>query len=205
VQKIIDVLQRDWMYLRPELLVTFLGNHDTKRFLSEESGSREKLKAGFSLLLTMRGIPQLYYGDEIGMRGGEDPDNRVDFPGGFPGDARNAFQPGQRARAEQELFAHVRRLVQLRRDHPALRGGRQWHIGWDENYYAFLREGSGERLLVVFNNADTPRTFSVPLDNTPLENARELEPLLDAQSARVQNGNLEVKVAPVSVAVYRVR
>jgi len=205
VQKIIDVLQRDWLYPRPELLVTFLGNHDTKRFLSEESSSRQKLKAAFSLLLTLRGIPQLYYGDEIGMQGGDDPDNRRDFPGGFPGDARNAFQPDQRTPEEQEIFSHVQRLVQLRRDHPALRGGRQWHIGWDENYYAFLRESPEERLLVVFNNADTPRSFSVPLADTPLEDARALEPLLDAQPARVHAGNLEVVVAPVSVAVYQVR
>jgi glycosidase len=205
VQKIIDVLQRDWLYPRPELLVTFLDNHDTKRFLSEEHSSRQKLTAAISLLLTMRGIPQLYYGDEIGMLGGDDPDNRRDFPGGFPGDARNAFQPDRRMPEEQEVFDHVQRLVQLRRDHPALRGGRQWHIGWDDTYYAFVRESPEERLLVLFNNADTPRSFSLPVADTPLENARALQPLLDAQPARVQAGSLEVVVAPVSVAVYQVR
>lgn len=205
VQKILDVLQRDWLYPRPESLVTFLGNHDTKRFLSEAGSSLQKLKAAFSLLLTMRGIPQLYYGDEIGMPGGDDPDNRRDFPGGFPGDAHNAFQPGQRAPEEQEIFSHVQKLLRLRHDHPALRGGRQWHIGSDENYYAFLRESREERLLVLFNNADTPRALSVPLGDTPLENALELDPLLDAQPARVRAGHLDVVVAPVSVAVYHVK
>jgi neopullulanase len=205
VQKIIDVLQRDWLYSRPELLVTFLGNHDTKRFLSEESSSRQKLKAGLSLLLTMRGIPQLYYGDEIAMQGGEDPDNRRDFPGGFPGDSRSAFQPGQRAPEQQEIFSYAQTLIELRRNHPALGGGRQRHIGWDDNYYAFLREDSQERLLVLFNNGDAPRTLTVPLGDTPLADARQFEGLLDAQPARLQNGNLEVVVAPLSVAVYQVQ
>jgi len=62
-----------------------------KRFLTDASGSQEKLKLAFSLLATLRGIPQLYYGNEIGMTGGDDPDNRHDFPGGFPGDGHNGF------------------------------------------------------------------------------------------------------------------
>jgi glycosidase len=80
----IDVLQRDWLYAHPETLVSFIGNHDTSRSTGEPDSSKEKLKAAFSLLLTLRGIRQIYCGDEIGMRGGNDPDSRRDFPGGFP-------------------------------------------------------------------------------------------------------------------------
>ena len=93
--KIVDVLRHDHLYPRPEMLVTFIGNHDDRRFLSEEGSSTAKLKAAFSLLLTLRGIPQIYSGDEIAMSGGEDPDNRRDFPGGWPvgplDSTRNAF------------------------------------------------------------------------------------------------------------------
>src|SRR6202000_2764432 len=84
-KKIVTVLRQDRFYPHPELLVTLLDNHDRPRFLTEAGGSDDKLKLGLSLLATVRGIPQLYYGDEIGIPGGGDPDNRRDFPGGFPG------------------------------------------------------------------------------------------------------------------------
>ena len=79
-KKIVDVLRQDRLYPHPELLVTFMGNHDMKRFLTDAEGSPAKLKLGFSLLATLRGIPQIYSGDEIAMAGGDDPDNRRRFP-----------------------------------------------------------------------------------------------------------------------------
>ena len=154
-KKIVDVLRQDRLYPHPELLVTFIGNHDMKRFLTDADGSYEKLKLAFSLLATLRGIPQLYYGDEIGMTGGADPDNRHDFPGGFPGDPHNTFLAGGRSPEEQEIFLHVQSLLRLRQKHPALRQGRQWHVGWDDSYYAFVRETAEEKLFVVFNNSQT--------------------------------------------------
>ena len=96
------------------MLVTFIGNHDQMRFVSETGSSLAKLKAAFGLLLTLRGIPQIYSGDEIAMPGGNDPDNRHDFPGGFPGDAHNAFTAGGRTAEQQDAFAYVQSLLKLR-------------------------------------------------------------------------------------------
>ena len=109
MEKIIDVLRHDELYPHPEMLVTFIGNHDNRRFMGDEGSSPAKLKAAFSLLLTMRGIPQIYSGDEIAMPGGDDPDNRRDFPGGFPGDPRNAFTASGRTPEQQDVFAYVNR------------------------------------------------------------------------------------------------
>ena len=86
-------LAKDRFYADPNLLVTFLGLHDVARFMNEPGASAAKLKLAFTYLATTRGIPMIYYGDEIGMPGGEDPDNRRDFPGGWPGDSNNAFDP----------------------------------------------------------------------------------------------------------------
>jgi glycosidase len=79
IEKIIAVLRHDELYPHPEMLVTFFDNHDIGRFISEKASSPAKLKAAFSLLLTLRGIPQIYYGDEIALPGGADPDDRRDF------------------------------------------------------------------------------------------------------------------------------
>jgi len=204
VQRMIEVLQRDWLYSNPNHLVTFVGNHDTRRFMGEPGASAEKLKAAFALLLTLRGIPGIYYGDEIGMPGGDDPDNRRDFPGGFPGDARSAFTADGRAVAEQELFSHVQSLLRLRRNHSALRQGAQWHIGWDDTYYAFLRATPEEQLLVVFNNSPALRTLTLPLGDTPLADARRVTPLLTAPPAELHDGRLSLQLAPEAVAIYEV-
>lgn len=204
MQKIIDVLQHDDLYPHPETLVTFFGNHDHVRFLSEKGSNISKLKAAFSLLLTMRGIPQIYYGDEIAMPGTADPDNRRDFPGGFPGDPKNAFTAVGRTAAQQDVFLHVQSLLTLRRTRPALRTGKQWHIGWDDSYYAFVRELPEEKLLVVYNNASSVRKLKIPIDDTILRSARALQSLYGNASATIGNREIHLLLAPEAIAVFEV-
>lgn len=204
VQKIIDVLRRDWLYPRPDLLVSFIGNHDTRRFMGEDGATKEKLKLAFSLLLTMRGIPQIYSGDEIAMPGGNDPDNRRDFPGGFAGDAHDAFTEAGRTAVEQEVFAHVQALLALRAAHAALRHGRQWHIGWDDSYYAFVRETAQEKLLVVFNNASTPRIVTLAPSETPLQGVRHLGILFGSAKAEEGESAVQVDMPAASLSVFRI-
>jgi neopullulanase len=209
-KQIEDVLRHDWMFPHPENLVTFFGNHDTKRFMSEPGATTQKLKLAFSLLLTLRGIPEIYYGDEIGMSGGDDPDNRRDFPGGFPGDKRDAFTSEGRTPEEQGVFAHVRELLRLRQEHPALRGGELIHIFADDQVFAFVRQhaaapdGPAEQLLVVMNNADQPKTIELNIRNTPIAKARSATTLMGAGNAELVDGpGIKVPVASRSVSIYR--
>jgi neopullulanase len=202
--KIVDVLRHDHLYPRPEMLVTFIGNHDDRRFLSEEGSSTAKLKAAFSLLLTLRGIPQIYSGDEIAMRGGDDPDNRRDFPGGFPGDPSNAFTVAGRTAEQQDVYLQVQSLLALRKAHQALRTGTQRHIGWDDNYYAFLRESPEEKLLIVYNNAPKARELEIPVGNTPLETAHGFQTLFGDASAQFSSGTVRVSLPAQTLAVFSV-
>ena len=208
------VLRQDWMFPHPENLVPFLGNHDTRRFMGEAGATPQKMKLAFSLLLTMRGIPQIYSGDEIGMPGGDDPDNRRDFPGGFPGDARDGFTPQGRTAAEQEIFAHVRTLLRLRGEHPALRTGKLFQLHGDDQTYAYVREYAGsadgkqkpERLLMVLNNADQPRTVEFDLTDTPVASARSLVPLIEPEvPATLQGSKVQIQVAARSLSIYQVQ
>ncbi len=164
---IADVLRHDSMYVHPDSLVTFFANHDVPRLASAEGASPAKLKLAFGLTLTLRGIPELYYGDEIGMPGGGDPDNRRDFPGGWPDDPKNAFTSEGRTAEQQELFTYAQTLLQLRREHPALQNGKLWHLFSDESAYVFLRQTEEERVLVAFNNSAEPRALSIPLSDMP--------------------------------------
>ncbi len=203
-KKIVNVLRQDRLYPHPELLVTFIGNHDMPRFLTDANGSTAKLKLGFSLLATLRGIPQLYSGDEIAMPGGEDPDNRHDFPGGFPGDPQNVFTAAGRTPQQQEVFAHVQGLLQLRREHPALREGEQKHVVVSDDYYLFTRETAGERLLVVFYNGESAKDITVDLTDTSVANARGFGPLNSAPAVSLQGTKLHLRLMPRSVAIYKV-
>ena len=205
MEKIIEVLRHDELYPHPEMLVTFIGNHDDRRFVSEEGSNPAKLKAALSLLLTLRGIPQIYSGDEIAMPGGDDPDNRRDFPGGFPGDPRNAFTASGRTAEQQDVFAYLQSLLALRKGHAALRTGKQWHIGWDDTYYAFLRELPEEKLLIVYNNAPKALELDIPDENTPLETAHQLQTIFGETSAELVTGKVHVSLPAQTLAVFSVR
>ena len=183
VNRIADVLRQDSLYVRPDELVTFFANHDVPRFAGVEQSSVAKLKLAFGLTLTLRGIPELYYGDEIGARGGGDPDNRRDFPGGWRGDPRNAFTEAGRTQEQQGTFAYVQTLLRLRREHPALTGGRLWHLAVDQSSYVFLRESEEERLLVALNNSPQARELRIPLNDTAAYNTQSLSLLFGEASA----------------------
>jgi glycosidase len=204
-RKIATVLQHDSLYPRPDGLVTLISNHDMRRYMGEEGATVQKLNAAVSLLTTLRGIPQLYSGDEIAMPGGDDPDNRRDFPGGFPGDQRNAFTSTGRTADEQSVFTHTQAMLRLRREHSALRSGTLHHIAVNEKYYAFVRERADDRLLIVFNSAAQPQQLSLDLRDTPLANATALEPIQDAAQAQIVDSHANLTINGMSVAVYRVK
>src|SRR6185436_19186289 len=96
VRALRDQLKYDALYPDPTQITTLTNNHDTPRFMSLDGASLEGARLHIAFTLSVRGIPQLYYGEEIAMEGKEDPDNRRDFPGGFPGDARNKFESSGR-------------------------------------------------------------------------------------------------------------
>ncbi|MCA1640096.1 MAG: cyclomaltodextrinase N-terminal domain-containing protein [Acidobacteria bacterium] len=124
IRGVSQMLAHDWLYPRAEILVTFLGVHDMPRFMNEKGATVEGLKMAQTFLMTTRGTPLLYYGDELAMPGGGDPDNRRDFPGGFPNDKRNAFTASGRTPEENDVWNHLATLGKLRLELEPLRRGR---------------------------------------------------------------------------------
>jgi glycosidase len=204
VGHIADVLRRDSLYPRPDELVTFLGNHDVTRFASAEGSSASKSKLAFALTLTLRGIPQIYYGDEIGMLGGGDPDNRHDFPGGWREDVRNAFTEDGRTREQQDIFSYVQTILKVRKAHVALSSGRLWHLFSDEGSYVFLRDSEEERLLVVFNNLEGTRELQIPVSDTPAQSAVKLSRLFGDADADLAGKGIHVRVRGQSLSIFAV-
>jgi glycosidase len=202
VGRIAEVLRHDTLYLHPERLVTFFANHDVPRFASEEGGSPAKQKLAFGLAITLRGIPQIYYGDEIGMPGGGDPDNRRDFPGGWIGDSNDAFMQSGRTRAQQDIFSYVQALLGVRREHEALRAGRLWHLASDESSYVFLRESEEEQIAVAFNNSDKARELRIPLNGTPAEKMAGISLLFGDAKAQLSGHEIQLTLPPQSLSIF---
>ena len=200
--QIVNVLRQDSLYLHPEFLVSFFANHDIPRFASVEGGSPEKLKLAFGLILTLRGIPELYYGDELGMAGGADPENRHDFPGGWNEDQRNAFTAEGRTPEQEEIFSTVRKLLRLRREHPSLTNGKLFHLFSDDSFYVFLRQTQDERILVVFNNSKEARTLSAPILDTPAAGISSISPLYGQAMVQLSIKGLNVSAPPQSLSIF---
>lgn len=158
VRGLAQSLARDRLYDHPERLVTVTDNHDMPRLPWEATAGDEGLMLAYTFLLTTRGIPQIYYGNEIGLQGGGDPDNRRDFPGGWRDDPRNAFEASGRDAREQRIFTHVQALLALRRSRAELRTAATEHLLVDDQQYVYRRGAT----VVAINNARTPVTVQVP-------------------------------------------
>ncbi|HET7460699.1 MAG TPA: alpha-amylase family glycosyl hydrolase [Longimicrobium sp.] len=158
LRDVAQMLGRDRLYRNPGSLVTFLGLHDVGRFMGDQGATADGLKLAYTFLLTARGTPLLYYGDEIGMPGGGDPDNRRDFPGGWAGDAHDAFSAAGRTPQEQALFAHVQRLLRLRAQRPELRRAPMENLQVGEQTWVYRRGAS----VVALNNGTAPAEVRIP-------------------------------------------
>ena len=209
-KKLATILGRDSLYPHPEKLVTFFSNHDLSRMASLPDSSPEKLKIAFGLLATLRGIPQLYAGDEIGMEGGDDPDNRRDFPGGFPGDAMNAFAESGRTAAQKDIFNFARAALRLRKAHAALRDGALLHVAATDNVYVFVRRSGDDVLLVTMNASSQPETVEISnAADGPLPGAEALHVLLSSvqgapATASFTDGRVRLQSSAASIAIYSV-
>jgi neopullulanase len=154
----------DYLFADPYNMLIFLDNHDSQRFTEQIGYDLNKYKMGVAHLLTTRGIPEIYYGTEI-MMGGQkskgDGDIRRDFPGGWPGDTRNAFIPSGRTPGENEAFAYIRKLLHYRAANPVLQKGKMIQFIPRDNMYVYFRKDEKKTVMVMMNNSGEKLTPDV--------------------------------------------
>ncbi len=153
----------DYLYPNPSSVMAFIENHDTDRFLGDGHDTLA-LKQALTLLLTVNRIPQLYYGTEILMNGTKavtDGHVRKDFPGGFPGDARNAFTKEGRTKAQQQMFVWLSRLLHWRQGNDVIIKGSQTQFIPYQGIYVIARQYQGKTVLTVLNGTSKQTTMQV--------------------------------------------
>jgi neopullulanase len=206
VKAIRDQLKYDALYPDPSKITVMVGNHDTVRFMSMPGATIEGALLHMAFTISTRGTPQLYYGEEVAMEGKDDPDNRRDFPGGFPGDPRNAFAASDRTPTEQRMYQWTREWLRMRAQHSAVRHGRLIDLFYDDDVYVFARQDKNETVIVAFNRASLARNVAVPADAIGLNDERELVSLIGpTPTTRITQGSATLSLPPRSAIAFVAR
>jgi glycosidase len=196
-------LAHDCLYQDPNLLVTFVGNHDMPRFMNEPGASLTGLKLALTFIMTTRGVPMIYSGDEIAMPGGADPDNRRDFPGGWPGDPHNAFEASGRTPGQEAAFAHVAKLAHLRQEFEPLRRGKLVDLYAGDQTYAYARLTDRQSVVVIINNGAEAATLEFDAEPEHLLNGTTLTDRLGGgPPLQVRDGRLRAMLPGRTASIY---
>jgi len=163
VNKLYTTLSNDLVYKDPMRNVIFLDNHDMTRFFSTVNEDVAKQKMGLGWLFTCRGIPQLYYGTEVLMKGVANPDGwvRLDFPGGWKGDTKNAFTGEGLTETEKEVQQYTRTLANFRKGASALKTGKFMQYLPVEGLYVYFRYDAGQTIMCIMNTSDTEKKIEM--------------------------------------------
>ena len=204
INEVYRFLSRDFIYPNPDNLVTFLDNHDVMRAIDLVKGDIQRFKMALKILLTTRGIPQIYYGTEIGLKGGNDHGFiRRSFPGGFPGDERNAFKKTGRTKVENDIWEFMKSLIAIRKSHPALSKGKLTHLPVSDEFYIYFRSYKNERILLIANNNPEDREFDIKL----LESYFSVNDKLKKLKTNVEieySPNKKLSIKGYDVGIYKI-
>ncbi len=198
--KIYDNFANDFLYPNPNSILVMLENHDTNRF-NQIYPDFKKYQMGLSLIMTIRGIPEIYSGSEIGMRGDKkigDHDIRRDFPGGWAGDPHNAFSESGRTESERQYFDFTAKLLNWRKNKDVIHSGKMTHYIPENNVYVYFRYDEKQTVMVAINNSDQPQTFKTARFQ---ENIRNFKKGKDVVSGKTIDIATEIMMEPKSALI----
>ncbi|MDR6465227.1 glycoside hydrolase family 13 protein [Chryseobacterium sediminis] len=163
--RIYDSFTSDFLYPDINNLLVFFENHDTERWNEIFNANPDAYKIGLTLISTVRGIPQIYYGSEIGMRGdktkGGDADIRRDFPGGWKSDSHNAFNPSAQTQEQKEFFRFTQKLLTWRKGKDVIHNGKTKNFVPQDGVFVYFRYNEKENVMVVINNNEKDQTLDL--------------------------------------------
>ena len=198
--KVYENFVNDFLYPNTNNIMTFVENHDTMRFNEIYKNDFSKYQMAMTLLATVRGIPQIYYGSEIGMNGNKDKDGdaaiRKDFPGGWKGDASNAFTKEGRTPEQQQFFDFTSKLFTWRKTNEAVHFGKMKHYIPENNVYVYFRYTDTKTVMVVMNNSTEKQTIKTNRFQESIKNFKTGKEILTNTTLDLAN---EISIQPKSV------
>ena len=163
--KIYESFTSDFLYPDVDNMFVFFENHDTERWNEVFKKDVNAYKLAISLIGTVRGIPQVYYGTEIGMAGdkkkGGDADIRQDFPGGWKSDNQNAFNPSERTVDQKSFYNFTAKVFNWRKNKEVIHSGKTKHFAPQKDIYVYFRYNENESVMVILNNKKEKQTLKL--------------------------------------------
>ena len=199
--RVYDVLSHDFVYHDLSNMMIMAANHDTDRIGDVCEGDARRMKIVHTLLATLRGMPQMLYGDELMFRSTDrskgHPTLRVDFPGGWPGDRINLFDRAQHTGAAKEVYDYTRQIMNWRKSKDVIHNGKTLHFIDRDNTYAFFRYNDDEVVFVYINNTNNERVVPWERYSEISEGLDEGRNIITGESVAMSG----LKVAPMSALV----
>ncbi len=203
--QVYDNFTNDFLYPNPDNLLVFVENHDTGRFNEIYKNDFKKYQMAMTLIATIRGIPQLYYGSEIGMNGDKgkgDADIRKDFPGGWKGDSNNAFSKQGRTAEQQKFFDFSSKLFTWRKSKDVIHLGKTTHYIPENNVYVYFRYNEKETVMVVINNNSEKQILKT---NRFKENIQTYKSGKEVLSGKIVDLNTEIEIEGKSALILELK
>ena len=203
--KIYDNFSNDFLYPNINNLLIFAENHDTQRVNHVYNNDIRKYKMAMTILATVRGIPQLYYGSEIGMSGNKDKgdaDIRQDFPGGWEGDANNAFTKEGRTEMQNEYFDFTSKLFNWRKTKSAVHFGKMTHYIPENNVYVYFRYNTTDNVMVLINNSNETKAINTTRFAENIGNHKTGNDVFTEQNIDITK---EITLEPKSVLILELK
>lgn len=198
-----DLAGMDYVYPAPTMVFTFLDNHDTERFPTTLQSGGAIYRNALAATLLLRGIPQIYSGGELGLSGRTDPENRQDFPGGFPGDSRNAFTGKDLTADERTNLEWTRQVLAARKKCEALQSGTYTEVAGDGDVIVVRKKGASGEALLLFYCGSEPRAFEWKATGAASSLSGEWKPLVPAGKPLVVTPDgFSVQLSPYDVRVW---
>jgi glycosidase len=188
--QVYDNFANDFLYPNPNNLLVFAENHDTGRLNEIYKSDFKKYQLAMTLIATVRGIPQLYYGSEIGMKGDKgkgDADIRRDFPGGWNGDTNNAFTKQGRTAEQQKYFEFSSKLFTWRKSKEVIHNGKMTHYVPDNNVYVYFRYNEKETVMVIINNNSEKQILKTNRFKESIQNLKSGKEVLSGKTFDLNN------------------
>jgi len=191
-----DNFTNDFLYPDINNILVFAGNHDTNRINEIYKSDINKYKLVMSLIATVRGIPQFYYGDEIGMLGDKnakgDGDIRRDFPGGWKGDTSNAFTAQGRTDSQNSYYNFTKKLFNWRKSKDVIHNGKTMQFVPQNNVYVYFRYNDSERVMIVLNNSTDAQSLELSRFAEMIKESKYGQEILSGNKIEF-NGTLKIE------------
>lgn len=202
--KIYENFVNDFMYPNINNVLIFMENHDTHRFNHLNPDVRKYYMA-IGILATIRGIPQVYYGSEIGMKGDKDKgdaDIRQDFPGGWHGDAQNAFTEKGRTENQNQYFNFTKKIFNWRKNKAVIHTGKTTHYVPENNVYVYFRYNDNETIMVVVNNQNAEQTIDLERFKESIMSFTKGKNIINDTEVSVEKS---IKLEPKSIQILELK